>query len=136
MTPTYNHNALPTTSPIGAFGVHIGLHSLVVSPVGAILNQRIRKSSPLTKDGKPPRNEKDEGEDLEKTGESRKRPGTCLLDIKIDQGTHSRLGVSWVWALSFLSLPHPEPPSSISQHERDKLLCGCSPLCCSRQHIH
>ena len=44
------------------------LHSLAVSPVNAIQNQQ-RKSSTPTKNSKL-RNEKDEGEDVEKTGES------------------------------------------------------------------
>ena len=48
---------------IGTFGADNGVHSLVVSPVGAIQNQH---SSPPTKDSKPLRNEKDERERLEK----------------------------------------------------------------------
>ena len=38
-----------------------------MSPVGAIQNQQ-KKSSPPTKDSKTPRNEKDDGEDLENIG--------------------------------------------------------------------
>jgi len=52
-----------SSSTMGAFGAHSGL---VVNLVGAIENQRTRKSSRLTKDSKSPRNEKDEGEDLER----------------------------------------------------------------------
>ena len=48
---------------IGTFGADNGLHSLVVSPVGAIQSQH---SSPPTKDSKPLRNEIDERERLEK----------------------------------------------------------------------
>jgi hypothetical protein len=58
------------TRPIGAFDADDGLHSLVVSPqVGAIQNQHTRKSSPPAKNMKTPRNKKDQGEDVEKTGE-------------------------------------------------------------------
>ena len=83
------NEALPTISATGAFGAHSGLHSLVVGP-----HNQQRKLSPPTKDSKPPRNEKDEGEDLEKTGESEK-PRHVLagsVDIKIEQGTRSGLG--------------------------------------------
>ena len=48
---------LPIVSPIGASGADNGLHSLVVRTVGAIQNQHTRKSSPLTKDDKPPERE-------------------------------------------------------------------------------
>ena len=68
--------ARPNISPISTFGADNRLHFLVVSPVGAIQNKRTRKSSPLTKASKPPRDERVE-EDSEKTG-SRKSPGTCL----------------------------------------------------------
>ena len=53
---------------IGALGADNGLHSVVVSLVGAIKSQHTRKSSPLPKDSKRPRNDKDQ-EDFEKTGE-------------------------------------------------------------------
>ena len=49
---------------IGTFGADNGLHSLVVSLVGAIQNQH---SSPPTKDSKPLRNEKDEREETRGT---------------------------------------------------------------------
>jgi hypothetical protein len=50
--------------------VRWALHFIVMSPLlGAIQNQHTRMSGPLTKDSKPSRDE-DEGEDLEKTGES------------------------------------------------------------------
>ena len=76
-THTSTNEAMPTISPPGAFGAHSGLHSLVVGP-----HNQQRKLSPPTKDSKPPRNEKDEGEDLEKTGESEKPShvlGTCWI---------------------------------------------------------
>jgi len=68
VAPTFNHNAPPTISPTGAFGADSGVHSLVVSPVGAILNV-LESRAHSTKDSKRPRNEKGEGKDLEKTGE-------------------------------------------------------------------
>ena len=80
-------------SPIGAFSADNGLHSLVVRTAGVIQNQHTRKSSPLTKDSRPPRNKKDEDKDLDKTGDSRVGKATvCLsqgLSVKIDTGTCS-----------------------------------------------
>ena len=67
-------------SPIGGFGADSGLHPLVLSHVGAKQNQHNKKSTPLTKDSKPPKIEKDKGEDLKKSGESltaQARP--CML---------------------------------------------------------
>lgn len=72
----YTYKGPPTIGELG------GLHSLVASPVCAIQNQGIRKSSPFTKDSKPLRNERDDAEDLEKTEESRKSPGTRLEGYK------------------------------------------------------
>ena len=114
---------------IGALGADNGLHCVVVSLVGAIQSQYTRKSSSLAKDSKRSRKDKDQ-EDFEKTGEleSRKSPSTCLSFCK-NRHTPSPRGVIGVWALFFLSFPHPERPSSISQHERSELLCGRSPLC-------
>ena len=95
-------------SPItGALGVDNGLHSLVVSLVGAIQNQHTRKSSPLTKDSEPPRNEKDEEEDF---GEKSEKLGhrVCMsLSVKIDTGTRSPRGmIEWSLGLGpVLSFP-------------------------------
>ena len=75
-------------SPIGAFGADKGLHSRIVSPAGAIQNQHTRKSSPLAKDSKRPRNDQDQ-EDFEK---SRKSPGTCLRFCK---NRHRHAFASW-----------------------------------------
>ena len=54
------------------------------------------------------------------------------MSVKIDMGTRLPRGmiggVSTVWALSFLAVPHSERLSSISQHERSEFLCGRSPL--------
>ena len=113
-------------SPIGAFGADTGLHSRIVSPAGAIQNQHTRKTSPLAKDSKRPRNDKDQ-EDFERTRVGKVRARVCVA-VKIDTGTASPRGVIGVWPLFFLSFPHPERPSWISQHERSELLCGCSPL--------
>ena len=63
----WTHEArLGTFGPmaIGTFGADNGLHSLVVSPVGAIQNQH---SSSPTKDRKPLRNEDDEREETRGT---------------------------------------------------------------------
>ena len=46
---------------IGALAAS-GFHPLVVYTIGAIQNQHARESNPPTKEGKPPRNEKDEDE--------------------------------------------------------------------------
>jgi hypothetical protein len=48
----YTLAAPPTISPTGVFGARCGLHSLIVSPVGATYET-------TDQDTKPPRNEKD-----------------------------------------------------------------------------
>ena len=68
----YIRKAPTTISPIGAFGAGSGLHSLVASLVGAI------QSGLPTKDTKPPRNEKDKGEDSEKTVPESEKPRHVL----------------------------------------------------------
>ena len=96
---------------IGAFNAS-GFHSPFVNPVDTVQNQHARKSSQSTEVGKPPRNEKDEGE--ENIGGESEKPRHVLVCvcIKIDQRV-ACLGVSSVLASGrspfFLSLPHPEP---------------------------
>ena len=75
-------------------------HPLIVNPVGAIQNQHAREWSPPTKEGKWPRNEKDEGE-----GEDEKSPGTCLRNKPTRTSWHCD---SCIRALPFVSFLHLE----------------------------
>jgi hypothetical protein len=83
----YTLAAPPTISPTGVFGTRCGLHSLIVSPVGATYET-------TDQDTKPPRNENDKGEDWEETGESvGKAQAHACMYIKIDQRTCSPHGM-------------------------------------------
>ena len=55
------------------------------------------------------------------------KPRHVLVGYKNRTGTRALSPVFGRW--TFLALPHPEPPSSIYQHERSEPLCRRSPLC-------
>jgi hypothetical protein len=101
--------APPTISPIGVFGARCGLHSLVVSPVGTILNQHMR---PHIKDTKPARMRKTKartGRRLERVG---KAQAHARMYIKIDQRTCSPHGM--IGGLLGLGAVLSCPPSSLT----------------------
>jgi hypothetical protein len=105
-----NHEAQPAISPIGAFGAHCALYSLVMSPVCVMQKEQTGKSSPLTKDSQPPRDEKHEGKDWGKTGDSESRPSTCW-QVRKNRPAHAPFTLVFIigvhdWLLgAFLACP-------------------------------